>query len=78
MQRNGLRAFGLGDAARVEVGQVVVIDADAELHRHRHTRGFGAADHGPHDPAEQRALIWQRGPATEPVTFGTGQPVSTQ
>jgi len=56
-------ALGLGDAAGVEVGVVVVVDADAELEGHRHITGHG--DHLPDDIREQPPLVRQRRPAPE-------------
>ena len=49
MQRNGFGAFGGGDAAGVEMGAVLVVDADAELDRHRDVGALGGADRGGDD-----------------------------
>src|SRR5690625_4146489 len=48
----------LGLAARVEVGEVIVVDAHAHLDRHRHVEGAGGPDRGGEDLAEE--LVFPR------------------
>ena len=55
MQRDGGCALLGGDPARVQVGVVGVVDADAELHRHRDVRALGGAHRRGDDLAEQPA-----------------------
>lgn len=62
--------LGLGDPAGVEVGVVVVVDPDPELHGDRDV-GAGAGPHGGRDdPAEQSALVGQRGAAAAAGDLG--------
>ena len=53
VQRDRGRAFGFGDPARIQVGVVVVVDADAEFHGDRDIGALGRADGRGDDLAEQ-------------------------
>ena len=59
VQRHRSRTLLLGDASRVEVGVVGVVDADPELHRHGDPGAFGGPDGGGDDLAEEPAFIRQ-------------------
>ena len=70
MQRHGGRALLGGDPARVQVGVMGVVDADAELHGHRYVRALGGAHRRGDDLAEQPPLERQRGAAPAPGDLG--------
>ncbi len=70
VQRDGGHALVDGDAAGVQVGQVVVVDALAHLHRDR--QAARVSDGGAEDGAQQRALVGQRGAAAAPGDLGDG------
>ena len=55
-------AFFGGDPAGVEMGAVIVVDADPELDRHRDVGALGGSDGRRDDLAEQRALVGDRRP----------------
>ena len=63
VQGDGCDAGLLRDAARVEVGQVVVVEALAGLHRHRDVVRRCGGDGGAEDLPEQAPLPRQRSPA---------------
>ena len=72
MERHGRDAGVFGDPARVEVGQVIGVDALAHLHRQRHIAR--SARGARHDVAEELELPRQRRAAALARHLGDGAP----
>ena len=70
VQRDGGHALVPGHAPGVQVGLVLVVDADAHLHRHGNVPGL--AHRGAHDRAEQVRLPRQGGAAAALGDLGHG------
>ena len=64
----------LGDPSRVQVGQVVLVDALAGLHRHRHVVRRRRRDRRVEDRASRSRFHGSAPPPPLRVTLGTGQP----
>ncbi|SKV34570.1 Uncharacterised protein [Mycobacteroides abscessus subsp. abscessus] len=61
MQRDGCGPLRLGDGAGVQVGVVVVVDADAEFDRHGDIGARGGTHGGGHDLPEQPPFVGKGG-----------------
>ena len=74
VQRDRGGALGFGDAAGIEVGVMVVVDADAELHGHRYWVPSVARTAAATIWPNSRRLKGSAAPPPRLVTLGTGQP----
>ena len=74
VQGDGRSARLLGDPARVEIGEVVVVEALAGLHRDRHVVRRSGADRRGRMSASRPRFQGSAPPPPLRVTFGTGQP----